>query len=147
MDNRRPVVVIGSTIIVFVGALLLWIFSGSQSQSANFSWITDQAVLTSQIEISGIGIATGASFVGHRIRVIHATIKNNSGQNLKAVEVKMVFNDIQGKPVQESVETILQLTQKPLPPGSRYRFEVNFENLPKSWNYHIPDIEILKAAY
>ena len=147
MDKRRSVIVIGATMILLVGGLLGWILSGSTVETRNLNWVNDRALLSSQIEIAGIGIATGESFVGHRIRVIHATIKNNSGEHVRLVDVKMVFRDIEGKSIHESVETVFQAAQKPLEPGSSYRFEVNFENLPRTWNYHIPDIEMVRLAH
>jgi hypothetical protein len=35
----------------------------------------------------------------------------------------------------------------PLNPGGQFRFEVNFENLPRTWNYHVPITKIVRVGY
>ncbi len=148
MGERRTAVIIGVTISVFVGLLLVWAFaSGDRSTAANLIEITDKTTLDSHVQISRVGIATGENYVGHRIRVIQATITNTLDKPLRLVEVNMVFTDYDGKPIQQSVQKVFEATQRPLAPGSQYRFEVNFENLPRTWNYHVPNIEVVKVAY
>ncbi len=148
MGERRTAVIIGVTIAVIVGVLLVWAFAFNNAPStANLTEITDKPALKKIAQISQVGIATGENYMGHRIRVIHGTITNNSDKPLRMVDVNMTFNDYDAKPVQRSVQRVFEATQKPLPPAAKYRFEVNFENLPRTWNYHIPDIEVVKIAY
>ncbi len=147
MGERRTVITIGVTISLALALLLIWAFSADDLASGSLTEVTDRIELARQVQISGIGIATGENFVGHRVRVIHATIKNTSDKPLRLVDVKMVFSDYDGKSIQESVQKAFEPKQKPLVPGSQYRFEINFENLPKTWNYHVPSIEVVKIGY
>jgi hypothetical protein len=59
----------------------------------------------------------------------------------------MTFTDYEGKTIQESTHTAFDPRHRLLDPGDQYRFEVNFENLPKSWNYHVPNTQIVKVGY
>ena len=82
-----------------------------------------------------------------KIRVIGGTLRNVSDKPLRLVEVKMIFMDFDGKPVQESVEQAYEVNYKPLAPGADHRFEINFENLPRNWNHRIPTVEAVRVAY
>jgi hypothetical protein len=143
----RSAFIIGITTVVFVGLILAWAFAPSdRTLTASATEITDKPTIEKHVELSHIGIETSENYVGHHIRIIHGTIKNISDKPLRMVEVKMVFKDYDGKSIQENVEKAHELTQKPLAPGMQRRFEVNFENLPKTWDYHVPTIEITKIA-
>ena len=145
---ERRTVIIGVTTVVFVGLILSWaLFTKDGTLSASLIQITDKNEIGKHVEVSNVGILTGENYVGHKIRVITGNIKNISDKPLRQVDMKMVFLDYDGKAIQESVEHGHEITQKPLAPGSQRRFEVNFENLPRSWNYHIPNIEVVKIAY
>jgi hypothetical protein len=59
----------------------------------------------------------------------------------------MTFTDFDGNPIQETIQHAYDNVRKPLEPGAQHRFEVNFENLPKNWNYRIPIVEVVKIGY
>src|SRR5947199_2740637 len=148
MAERRAPLIIGITAVTFVGVILLWAFSSNdRTLSASLTAVTDKSVIAKSVQVAHISIATGENFVGHRIRVISGAITNTSDKPLRLVEMKMVFTDYDGKPIQESVQKGFEGIQKPLAPGMQHRFEVNFENLPKNWNYHVPNVEVVKLAY
>jgi hypothetical protein len=147
MGDRRTAVIIGLTVVVVVGLVLTWAFSGGRTVSADLKEITDPAVIKSHLEISRVGIATGENFFGHKIRAISGTLTNNSDKPVRFVESKVTFFDYNGKSVQETVEKVYGTAQKPLVPGNAYRFEINFENLPNTWNHRVPTFEIVKIAY
>ena len=147
MTNRLAVI-IGITTIVFVGIILVWAFSPRNREvSADLTEVTDKGSLQTQTQLSHIGIATGENYFGNRIRVISGVLKNTSDKPLCLVEVRMTFTDFDGKSIQESVQRAYDNRRKPLDPGAQHRFEVNFENLPKTWNYKIPLVEVVKIAY
>ena len=79
--------------------------------------------------------------------MISAYLKNLSDKPLRQVEVKMVFTDYDNKPIHEYTQKVLDRNQKPLEPGTEFRFEVRQENLPRGWNYRVPMTEVTKVAY
>ena len=91
--------------------------------------------------------STSENYVGHRLRVIRGWLKNVSDKPVRSVDAKFTFTDFDGKPVQETVNRVFEPFQKPIDPGTSYRFEVNFENLPRTWNYRVPVVEVVKIGY
>jgi hypothetical protein len=148
MGERRWPILIGGAVIAFIAIILVWAFApSSRTASANLTEITDRPALQSGIELSHISIATGENYFGNKIRVISGEVKNTSDKALRRIDVKMTFIDYDGKPIQETVERAYENARKPLEPGVQHHFEVNFENLPKGWNYRIPNVEVVKIGY
>ena len=147
MNNKLPFA-IGIVAVVVIGFFLVWAFSPSNpTVSANLTEITDKTSLQSQTELTHISIATGENYFGSKIRVVSGMVKNTSGKPLRLIQVKMTFTDYEGKPVQETVERAYENARKPLDPGAQHRFEVNFDKMPKNWNYRIPLVEVVKIGY
>lgn len=150
MGERRSAIIISATVIVVVGLVLILAFgylSEDQAASAPLTEITDNATIQNHVQVSRLGIATSENYVGQRIRVIGANLKNTSDKPLRIIDVKMVFTDYDGKPVHEYSERVLRQNQKPLAPGEEFRFEIRQENLPRTWNYRVPITEVTKIGY
>ena len=150
MGERRSAIIISATVVVVVGLVLILAFgylSQDEAASAPLTEITDNAAIQNHVQLSRIGIATSENYVGQRIRVIGASLKNTSGKTLRTIDVKMIFTDFDGKPVHEYSERVLRQNQRPLAPGEEFRFEIRQENLPRTWNYRVPITEVTKIAF
>jgi hypothetical protein len=152
LGEHRPVIIITGCVAIIGGLVLVWIFGlGGPDEMAypvaNLSEITDSAVIQNHVHLSRISIATGENYFGHKVRLIYGVLKNVSDKPLRAVDVRMVFTDYDGNPIQESVQKAFENHNKPLTPGNEYRFEVGFENLPANWNYRVPITNVVKIAY
>src|SRR5688572_22937580 len=147
MGNRRTALILGSVIVVALALLGGWVLMSPDNLPSILTELTDPAAIQNTIQVRETGILTSENYAGHRLRVIRGWLKNISDKPVRMVDVKMVFTDFEGKPVQESVHRAFEPTQKPLVPGTEYRFEVNFENLPRSWNYRLPVIQVVKVGY
>ena len=150
MGERRSAIIISATVVVVVGLVLILGFgylSPDEAASAPLTDITDPAVIQNHVQLSHIGIATSENYVGQRIRVIGANLKNTSEKPIRTIDVKMVFTDYDGKPIHEYAERVLRQTQRPLVPGEEFRFEIRQENLPRNWNYRVPITEVTKIGF
>jgi hypothetical protein len=148
MGERRTSIIIGATIVIFVGLIAAWLFrSPGSSAVAAQSEVTDKIEIARYIQLSHVGIATSENYFGQRVRVIGGNLKNVSDRPIRTVALKMVFSDFDGKPIMESVQNGYSEPMKPLKPGDQYRFQVGFDTLPRTWNYHEPTVEIVKVAY
>ena len=150
MGERRSVIIISTTVVLIVGLVLVWAFGPSaQDQASVFplAEISDKAVIQEQLPLTHLGIATSENFAAQKIRVIAGTLTNHAGMPMRMIEVKLTFTDYDGKPVHEYSERVLAQDQKPLAPGSEYRFEVRLENLPRTWNYRVPITEVTKIGF
>ena len=149
MAEHRSTIIIAASIILIVGLVVGWNFisSGQQERSLPLTEVTDKDVMERSAELSHLNIATSENFARQKIYVVSAYLKNVSQKPLRSAEVKMTFTDFDGKPIREYSQKILNTNQKPIPPGTEFRFEVRQENLPRGWNYRVPVTEITKLGY
>lgn len=150
MGERRSAIIIGISIVLAVGLVMAWAFSPSASDqpSQPLTEVIDASAIQSLVQLSHVSIATSENYVGHRLRLVTAQLKNISPEKpLRMIEVKMTFTDFDGKSIHEYTDTAFELRRRPLDPGTEFRFNFSFENLPRDWNYRIPIAEVTKVAY
>ena len=150
VGERRTVIIVVVSIIVVVGLLLLWAFSPSAEDrvaAAPLTEISDTAAVQNYLQLSHLSIATSENFARQKIYVISGNLKNVSDKPVRMVEVKMAFTDFDGKPILDYSQKVLDRNQKPLAPGTQFRFEARQENLPRGWNYRVPITEVSKIGY
>ena len=136
--------------VVFIAGIIgvLWLSSGGTPVAPpGITEIEQPADIEAAVKLDQVGILTSTNFLGHKIYVVRGTLKNISAMALRSIDVKMSFVDHSGKPIHEEVHTAFDLKQRPLEPGTDYQFEINFENLPKTWNYRVPKVTVVKASY
>jgi hypothetical protein len=148
--ERRSILIIGGTVLVGLAVFAIWALGPGRSryESPKLIEITDPATIRSTVELTHLSILTSDTFAGNiRIRNITGILKNVSNTPIRKIDLKMTFTDYDGKTIQESTHTAFSPHKQPLDPGTQFRFEVNFENLPKTWNYHVPNTQIVSVAY
>ena len=146
----RPVTVaIGLACVIVLGIVAIWGSGpGKEPDSTpGLTEINDPAELQKMVEMSHLGIVTSTNYLGHRIYTVKATLKNISNTPIRLVAVKMTFLDYSKKSIHEEVHPVFQPKQHPIEPGTEYRFEIPFENPPRTWNYHVPDTQVIRVAY
>jgi len=150
MGEQRATFIIVVAIILVAGLILGWAFisSGEQEVStAPLTEVADSSTLQQSFQLSHLSIATSENFARQKIYVISAYLKNLSDKPLRMAEVRMTFTDFDDKPIHEYTQKVLDKNQKPVPPGTEFRFEIRQENLPRGWNYRVPVTEITKLGY
>jgi len=148
--ERRSILIIGGAVLIGLAVLVGWSVGPgrSRSESSKLTEVTDPAAIRNTVELTHLSIATSDTFAGNiRIRNITGLLKNISSTPIRKIDLRMIFTDYDGKTIQESTHTAFSPSKRPLDPGTQFRFEINFENLPKSWNYHVPITQIVSVAY
>lgn len=148
--ERRSILIIGGAVLIGLAVFVGWSLGPGRSlnESSKLTEITDPATIRSTVELTHLSILTSDTFAGNiRIRNITGLLKNISTTPIRKIDLKMTFTDYDGKTIQESTHTAFSPRKRPLDPGTQFRFEVNFENLPKSWNYHVPNTQVVSVAY
>jgi hypothetical protein len=148
--ERRLAVIVGVAVLLVVGLFAFWSMGPGRStkNAAPLTESADPAAIQSAVQLTHLSIATSDTYAGNiRIRNITGTLTNISNKPVRKIDLKMTFTDYDGNTIQESTHTAFDPRHKPLDPGDQYRFEVNFENLPKSWNYHVPKTQIVKVGF
>jgi hypothetical protein len=148
--DRRSALIAGIAVVIAI-VVAFWAFSPAADAPAGvpegLTEAADPATLEMLLSIDRISIATSTNYVGHRVYLVRGILKNISDKPIRLVDAKMSFVDYENNPVQESVHQVFNPKWTPLEPGTEYRFEVAFENMPRTWNHRIPNIELTKAAY
>jgi hypothetical protein len=150
MAEHRATIVIVASLVLVMGFILAWVFvapARDQAAAVPLSETSDPATIQSSTQLTHLSIATSENFARQKIYVISAYLKNLSNKPLRQAEVKMVFTDYDNKPIHEYSQKVLDRNQKPLEPGSEFRFEVRQENLPRGWNYRVPLTEVTRLGY
>ena len=147
MAEKRTAIIIGSLVIVAVVFMAGWVLTAPETAPDALAEITNPTDVQSAVLLDSVSILTGENYFGHRVRVIRGWLTNLSDRPIRMVEVKFTFTDYEGKPVQESVHRTFEPSQRPIDPGTKYRFDINFENLPREWNYRIPVTEVVKVGF
>ena len=150
MGANRSTIIIAASLIVAVGLIVAWVYVGSapdQVAAAPLVEVSDPGTIQTGTQLTHLSIATSENFARQKIYVISAHLKNASDKPMRMAEVKMTFNDYDGKPIHEYTQKVLDRNQKPLLPGTEFRFEIRQENLPRTWNYRVPDTEVTKVGY
>jgi hypothetical protein len=146
----RPAAIgIGIAVVLVVGLLFVWRGTPGRTVSlpAGVTEVTDPSEMQKIIEVSKVGILTSANYLGQKVYIVQATLKNVSDKPIRLIDVKMSFTDYEKKLIYEESRTAFSLKQRPLEPGTEYRAEINFENPPRNWNYRVPDTKVAKIAY
>ena len=148
--ERRSILIIGGAVFIAVAVFAGWTLGPGRTRndSSRLTEIKDPASIQKSVELTHLSIMTSDTFAGNiRIRNITGLLKNISTTPIRRIDLKMTFTDYDGKIIQESTHTAFSPRKQPLDPGTQFRFEINFENLPKLWNYHVPMTQVVSVAY
>jgi hypothetical protein len=146
----RPVAIgIGIAIVAAIGILVVAGIGPSTVPSipVGLTEVSDPMELQKVVEAAPPQILTSTNYLNQKVYIVRVTLKNVSPKPIRLIDVKMTFVDYDKKTIKEDVRTAFELKQRPLEPGTEYRAELAFENPPKTWNYRVPDTQVVKAAY
>ena len=147
---KRPVTIaIGLAFVAACVVVLVWSVAPGAAPNVppGMTEVTDPEELSKLMEISPPQIKTGSNFLGHRIHTMWATLHNISNSPIRLVDVKLTYRDAQKQVILQEIHPAFDPRRSPLEPGTNYRFEIAFETPPRTWNYHVPDTEIVRIGY
>jgi hypothetical protein len=145
----RPVTLgIGAAVVIVLGISAVMVLTpGEERTPPGLTEVRDPLELGEFLEMSHLGILTSTNFLGHRVYTVRAILRNTSDKTVRLVDVRLTFLDYDKKVVHEEIRSALETSQPPIPPGTEYQFEVAFENPPRTWNYHVPDTQVVRIAH
>jgi hypothetical protein len=139
-----------AAVAAVIGGVGYWMFAPGSSSALDrtaLTEVTDPGAVQKMVQVSNPTVAISENYVGEKIRLIGATVKNTSDKPLRLIEVKMRFIGFDGQAVQEGVHSAYEAKQRLLDPGMDARFEIAFDNLPRTWNYRPPEMQVVKVGY
>ncbi len=96
-----------------------------------------------QVTLSGLGLAKGENFLGDEIFYVEGSLTNDGEVTIRKVELTFLFKDTLDQVVLREARTALDYRGKRgIEPQQVAEFQVAFENLPRDWNYVVPEVQV-----
>ncbi|MDE2665454.1 MAG: hypothetical protein OXI69_04840 [Acidobacteriota bacterium] len=96
-----------------------------------------------QVTLSGLGLAKGENFLGDEIFYVEGSLTNDGEGTVRRVELTFLFKDTLDQVVLREARTALEYRGKRgVAPQQVAEFQVAFENLPRDWNYVVPEVQV-----
>ena len=132
--------------MVVLAPVLLWAAAGcgdsSRPQSDPESAAREEAY-RSRVTLSKLGLAKGENFLGDEIIYVEGSLTNDGEGTIRRVELTFLFKDSLDQVVLKETRTALEYRGKRgIAPQQAAEFQVAFENLPRDWNYVVPEIQV-----
>jgi len=147
--TRTTAIGIGVAVVLVVGIIAAFVLAPREAPTipSGLTVVEDTSKIGTLLGMTHLSILTSTNFLGHRVYTVTALLRNTSSTPIRWIKVRLTFFDYEKKIIHEEVQTALDLKQHPLDPDAEYRFEVPFENPPKTWNYHVPDTQVVFVGY
>ena len=132
--------------LVVSALLLLWAAGGcgnSGRPAADPERAAREKAYKDQVTLSGLGLAKGENFLGDEIFYVEGSLTNDGEGTVRRVELTFLFKDTLDQVVLREARTALEYRGKRgIEPQQVAEFQVAFENLPRDWNYVVPEVQV-----
>ena len=96
-----------------------------------------------QVTLSKLGLAKGENFLGDKVFYVEGSITNDGEGTIRKVELTFIFKGSLDQVVFRKTRTALAYRGKRgIAPQQHAEFQVAFENLPRDWNYVVPEVHV-----
>jgi hypothetical protein len=113
-----------------------------------------QPVLTAEakgylqyLPLSDVSMEAAEAELKMSVTTIKGKIKNNGPRTVSSILVTCVFRDPYGQVIKREIVTLAGSRTGPLPSQAIKTFEVNFDNIPDTWNQTMPDLVIAEIKF
>jgi len=96
-----------------------------------------------QVTLSGLGLSKGENFLGDEVFYVEGSLTNGGEGTIRNVELTFFFKDSLDQVVLKEARTALEYRgERGIAPQQVAEFQVAFENLPRDWNYVVPEVQV-----
>ena len=132
--------------LVISALLLSWAAVGcgdSSGPSADPERAAREEAYRDQVSLTGLGLAKGENFLGDEVFYVEGSLANDGEGTIRKVELTFLFKDTLDQVVLKEARTALEYRGKRgIAPQQVAEFQVAFENLPRDWNYVVPEVQV-----
>lgn len=141
-----PAMLASRQFLVITALLLSWAAVGcgdSGRPAADPETVAREEAYREQVALSSLGLAKGENFLGDEIFYVEGTLTNGGESTIRKVELTFRFKDSLDQVVLKEARTALEYRGKRgIAPQKAAEFQVAFENLPRDWNYVVPEVQV-----
>ncbi len=94
-----------------------------------------------QIKIADLQMSRAANMLNQEVTYLVGKVQNTGKRKARQIEVTVEYRDLINQLVLREKQSLLARSA-PLVPGEQREFQLNFENVPNSWNRQYPAIRI-----
>jgi hypothetical protein len=99
------------------------------------------------LPLSDVSMEAAEAELKMSVTTIKGKIKNNGPRTVSSILVTCVFHDPYGQVIKREIVTLAGGRTGPMPSQAIKTFEVNFDNIPDSWNQTMPDLVIAEIKF
>jgi hypothetical protein len=99
------------------------------------------------LPLSDVSMEAADSELKMSVTTIKGKITNKGARTVSSILVTCVFHDPNGQVIKRELVTLAGSRTGPLTPESIKSFEVNFDNIPDTWNQTMPDLVIAEIKF
>lgn len=132
--------------LVVLAPLFLWAAASCGEASrptADPETAAREEAYRDRVTLSGLGLAKGENFLGDEVFYVEGSLTNEGENTIRKVELTFFFKDSLDQVVLKQARTALEYRGKRgIAPQEVAEFQVAFENLPRDWNYVVPEVQV-----
>jgi hypothetical protein len=99
------------------------------------------------LPLSDVAMEASDSTIKMSITTVKGKIGNTGQKTVSSILVTCVFHDVNGQVIKRERVSLAGPRTGALTPGSIKSFEVNFDNIPETWNQALPDLVIAEIQF
>jgi hypothetical protein len=142
--NRIPIL---AAVLVAVSVWVYFTYGPKPKPPAPPVLTAEAKAYLQYLPLSDVGMEAADAEIKISITTIKGKIKNMGNKTVSSILVTCVFHDVYGQIVKREVVTLAGSRTGPLTPQSIKSFEVNFDNIPDTWNQTMPDLVIAEIKF
>jgi len=142
-----PVIVAGALLLVISTAVFFWYRQRQQAQPDVPILTKEAAAYLPNLQLADVEMHAAENYLNQTTTSISGKITNAGPRTLRLVEINCVFRDQIGQTVLRERVAIVGRKTGPVSTGQTRPFELNFDNIPVSWNQQLPDLVISQILF
>ena len=142
-----PLFVAGALLLIITTGVFFW-YRQRQHAPPDVPILTKEAAAyLPNLQLADVDMQAAENYLNQTTTTITGKITNAGPRTLRLVEINCVFKDQIGQTVLRERVAIIGRKTGPVATGQTRPFELNFDNIPVSWNQVLPDLVISQIIF
>jgi hypothetical protein len=142
--NKIP---IAAAVLVAVSVWAYFTYGPKPKPPAPPVLTTEAKAYLQYLPLSDVSMEAAEAELKMSVTTIKGKIKNMGDRTVSSILVTCVFHDVYGQVIKREMVSLAGPRTGPLTPQSIKSFEVNFDNIPDTWNQTMPDLVIAEIKF
>ena len=142
-----PIFVAGALLLIISTVVFFW-YRQRQHAPPDVPILTKEAAAyLPNLQLADVEMQAAENYLNQTTTTITGKITNAGPRTLRLVEINCVFKDQIGQTVLRERVAIVGRKTGPVATNQTRPFELNFDNIPVSWNQVLPDLVISQIQF